>query len=62
MPKQPKNPAPDSLIAEELEIIETVDTYATVLSAVVELMEATRHATVRSVTTAESVSYRPFQV
>jgi len=57
VPKQPKNPAPDSPIAEQLEIIETVDTYTTVLSAVIELMEAARRATARSVNAIMTATY-----
>lgn len=57
MPKPPENPAPDNPIAEQLEIIGTVDTYATVLSAVVELMEAARRATARSVNAIMTATY-----
>lgn len=57
MPKPPEDPTPDSQIAEQLEIIETVDTYTTVLSAVVELMEAARRATARSVNAIMTATY-----
>ena len=57
MPKTPEDPIPDNLIAEQLEIIGTVDSYATVLSAVVELMEAARRATARSVNAIMTATY-----
>lgn len=57
MPKQPEDPTPDNPIVEQLEIIRTVDSYATVLSAVVELMEAARRATARSVNAIMTATY-----
>lgn len=57
MPKQPEDPTPDSLIIEQLEIIGTVDTYATVLSDVTELMEAARRAAARSVNAVMTATY-----
>lgn len=39
MPNPPEDTTPDKLITEQLEIMGTVETYTTVLSAVVELME-----------------------
>ena len=58
MTKQPEEqPTPIHLITEQLEIIGTVDSYATVLSAVVELMEAARHASARSVNAIMTATY-----
>ena len=57
MPKQPEDPTPDSRIIEQLEIIGTVDTYATVLSDVTELMEAARRAAARSVNAVMTATY-----
>jgi len=57
VPKQPEDPTPDSRIIEQLEIIGTVDTYATVLSDVTELMEAARRAAARSVNAVMTATY-----
>jgi predicted nuclease of restriction endonuclease-like (RecB) superfamily len=57
VPKPPENPTPHNPIAEQLEIIETVDTYATVLSGVVELMDAARRAAARSVNAVMTATY-----
>lgn len=48
---------PDVKLSEQLEIIGTVDTYATVLSTVVELMEAARRAAARSVNAIMTATY-----
>jgi DUF1016 N-terminal domain len=57
VPKPPENPTSHNPIAEQLEIIRTVDTYATVLSGVVELMDAARRAAARSVNAVMTATY-----
>jgi len=57
VPKQPEDSTPQKPVADQLEIIATVDTYTTVLSAVVELMEAARHATARSINAIMTATY-----
>nr|WP_199322195.1 DUF1016 N-terminal domain-containing protein [Leptolyngbya sp. FACHB-321] len=58
VPKQPENqPIPDKQSAEQLELIGAVDTYTTVLGAVVELMEAARRAAARSVNAIMTATY-----
>lgn len=57
MPKPPEEPTPDQPASEQLEIIRTVDTYTTVLGAVVELMEAARRVTARSVNAVMTATY-----
>ncbi len=57
MPKKAEDPTPNNPIAEQVEIIGTVDTYAIALSAVVELMEAARRAAARSVNAIMTATY-----
>jgi len=57
VPNPPEDPILDKLITEQLEIIGTVETYTTVLSAVVELMEAARRAAARSVNAIMTATY-----
>ena len=57
LPKAPEEPTPDHSVAEQLEIVETIDTYSTILSAVVELMEAARRAAARSVNAVMTATY-----
>lgn len=57
MPDEPELPIPENSTAEQLEIIEIPDTYVTVLGAVVELMEAARRATARSVNAIMTATY-----
>ncbi len=56
MPKQPKA-HPDPQSSQQLEIISTGETYATVLHAVIELMEAARHNAARSVNAIMTATY-----
>lgn len=60
MPKKPKEPSPPDPVIQEnkqLEIIGTEDPYPTVLSAVVDLMEAARRAAARSVNAIMTATY-----
>lgn len=57
LPKAPEEPTPDHSVVEQLEIVETIDTYSTILSAVVELMEAARRAAARSVNAVMTATY-----
>lgn len=56
MPKPPKA-HPDPQSSQQLEIISTGETYATVLHAVIELMEAARHNAARSVNAIMTATY-----
>ncbi len=57
VPKQPDDhPTPDS-DSEPLELIQTTDSYTTVLSDVVELMESARRAAARAVNTLMTATY-----
>ena len=60
MPKKSEEPSPpdsDTQANKQLEIIGTADLYPTVLSAVVELMEAARRAAARSVNAIMTATY-----
>ena len=56
-PKPEKKPPLDNQNSEQLEIIGTVETYPTVLSALIELMEAARRAAARSVNAIMTATY-----
>ena len=58
VPKQPEERTlPDEPTAEQLDLIGAVDSYTTVLGAVVELMEAARRAAARSVNAIMTATY-----